>query len=51
VEAGAAAAMLVELLELADSSSVSSAVCEEFPELEQRWGFGTIGASAVYTAV
>jgi hypothetical protein len=40
--------MIVELLEFAqtDSSPVSSAVCEEYPELEHRWGFGTIEALA-----
>jgi len=40
--------MIVELLEFAltDSSTVSSAVCAEFPELEQRWGFGSIVALA-----
>jgi hypothetical protein len=31
---------------LTDSSMVSSAVCAEFPELEQRWGFGSIEALA-----
>jgi hypothetical protein len=40
--------MIVYLLEFAltDSSSVSNAVCEEFPEPEQQWGFGSIEALA-----